>query len=363
MSATSAEPCGTDQDSLLLILGTNDDPHVERVSRKAQCLGLQAIVLDHNERCHLLIEQSVAGDVEITIDDDVHFDAQRDHLLVWNRQKLSTTIPFFFPNRSSGPEPRQDPLPERYLAFLATEWRATYRIFLSLFEKKTLNDPIATLRTASKIVQQNQAARCGLFVPLTMVSNNKDDVLDFVTRHDSVIKGLGTPRIEPDPQAEDGITANMMTMSVTTDVVQSATEEQFRLVPSFIQMNIRKDHELRVVYVDGRFFAFRIPSQTLKLTSTDWRYGNAILPFDPVHLTGDTENGLRSFMERCGLAFGSIDMIVDEEGCHWFLEVNQDGAWAWLDDRVDGEISDEFARAFMRRSEETQSVDPASKTQ
>jgi membrane fusion protein len=36
-------------------------------------------------------------------------------------------------------------------------------------------------------------------------------------------------------------------------------------------------------------------------------------------------------------------------GEHWFLECNQDGALAWLDNICDGEIADELARYFMRR--------------
>ena len=141
-----------------------------------------------------------------------------------------------------------------------------------------------------------------------------------------------------------------MTMVVTLEQANAVTDEQFRFVPSFVQRNIRKDHELRIVFVDGKMFAFRVGSQTLRLTETDWRYGNAFLPFDPVELPQDVANQLSSFMGRCGLVLGSIDMIVDTQGDYWFLEVNQDGAWAWLDDKVDGLIGDCFAATFCDRA-------------
>jgi hypothetical protein len=40
---------------------------------------------------------------------------------------------------------------------------------------------------------------------------------------------------------------------------------------------------------------------------------------------------------------------VDPEQQVWFLECNQDGAWGWLDDIVEGAVTRAFADAFSRR--------------
>ena len=338
-----------DAEPLFLILGTIDDPHVSRVAQRTRERGIQTVVLDHNERSAVSIAQGEEGETHFAVD-GCAFNAVKHDLLIWNRQKLSSSIPFFFPRRNeSADAPAQSRLPERYLSYLAVEWRATYRVFLAMFEKQTLNDPVAAGRVGNKLAQQHHAAAVGLRVPASLVTNDRARASTFLNNNDCIIKGLGNARIQPDPHDEGDVSINLMTMVVTIDQVNAVTDEQFRLVPSFVQRNIRKDHELRIVFVDGEMFAFRVGSQTMRLTETDWRYGNAFLPFDPVDLPQGLSNRLSSFMRRCGLVLGSIDVIVDTQGDYWFLEVNQDGAWAWLDDKVDGLISDCFAKTFCYR--------------
>ena len=50
-----------------------------------------------------------------------------------------------------------------------------------------------------------------------------------------------------------------------------------------------------------------------------------------------------------GLFSGSIDLIVDVDDRVWCLECNQDGAWGWVDDIVDGAVGRAFADAFEAR--------------
>ena len=38
------------------------------------------------------------------------------------------------------------------------------------------------------------------------------------------------------------------------------------------------------------------------------------------------------FRERLG--FGAIDLIQDRDGAHWFLEINPNGQWAWIETRT-----------------------------
>lgn len=125
---------------------------------------------------------------------------------------------------------------------------------------------------------------------------------------------------------EEDLDSGLMTMEVTCEQLTSTTYEQFRLAPCFIQKGIQKAYELRIVFVDDTAFAFRVDSQEHKLTSTDWRYGNSFLPFEPVQLPVDVLDMLKTLMKRSRLHTGSVDIVVDTHGDYWFLEVNQDGA-------------------------------------
>ncbi|GER08610.1 hypothetical protein GCM10007972_23490 [Iodidimonas muriae] len=141
-------------------------------------------------------------------------------------------------------------------------------------------------------------------------------------------------------------------MRVSLEDIKCASGEEFKLCPHFFQENIKKDFELRIVYIDGVFYAFRIDSQIHEYYATDWRRSNQILDFIPYELPDSVREKLTVFMHNMGLFSGSIDMIVDPQGEYWFLECDQDGQWAWLDSIVEGAISDTFAHAFKYKLEE-----------
>ncbi len=330
----------------LVVLGTIDDPHVARVVAKTRSQGVPSVVLDHNERCRLVARQDLDGSVVIDIDDVTIRSA--DHPVVWNRQKLRPSIGFFFPRRQhekAGP-PR---LSERTLSFLSNQWRGMYGVLLGLFEADVINPPTAVLRFSNKLVQQSHAAAVGFNIPPSIVTNQRQDALAFLTSQGSSIsKSIGDATVRKDPLDEEDLDSGLMTMEVTCEQLTSTTYEQFRLAPCFIQKGIQKAYELRIVFVDDTAFAFRVDSQEHKLTSTDWRYGNSFLPFEPVQLPVDVLDMLKTLMKRSRLHTGSVDIVVDTHGDYWFLEVNQDGAWGWLDDIVGGKIGDAFASVFCR---------------
>ena len=334
---------------LLLILGTIDDPHVRSVEAKVASLGVSTIVVDHNERALVTILQSATGALSISVDgQDLELD--RPDVLIWNRQKLRTTIPFFFPKRtvSMQEDNHNLRLSNRSLSFLASEWRAVYRLFLSVFERHVVNSPTAVARISNKLVQQLHAAAAGFQVPPSIIANDQSTILEFLNDYpEAIIKRVGTSEIVVLKGANEDI-VSLMTMVVRRGQIESKSTEEFQLAPSFVQQKISKAFELRVVVVGESLFAFKIASQDYKLTSTDWRYGNFFLRFEPFKTNDTLDATIRDFMKRSDLFAGSIDLIVDKDNTVWFLEVNQEGAWAWLDPLIDGEISDAFAHAFAK---------------
>lgn len=330
----------------LVVLGTTDDPHVVRVVAKTRKQGVPSVVLDHNERSRLVTRQGSDGSIVVGIDDVTI--RPTDHPVVWNRQKLRPEIGFFFPHRQheDGGSLR---LSERTLSFLSNQWRGMYGILLGLFEADVINSPAAVLRFSNKLIQQSHAAAVGFNIPPSIVANQRKDVVAFVTSQGCcVAKSLGDATVKTDALDEEDLSSSLMTMDVAHEHLAATTDEQVRLAPCFLQKKVQKAHELRVVFVDDTAFAFRVDSQQHKLTSTDWRYGNSFLPFEPVQLPGDVLDMVTTLMDRSGLKTGSMDLIVDTHGAYWFLEVNQDGAWGWLDDIVGGKIGDAFASAFRR---------------
>lgn len=101
--------------------------------------------------------------------------------------------------------------------------------------------------------------------------------------------------------------------------------------PWFLQEKILGEDEVTVVYVNGRLFAYRFPRKTLE-DSIDVRKASIENPFtwEPCELSSSEQSSIRGFMTETGYRFGRFDFIR-KDGELWFLELNPNGQWAWLD--------------------------------
>ncbi len=229
-------------------------------------------------------------------------------------------------------------------------WRALYRLICGLAPADHVVNSLIARQCLIKPFQQRAAALAGFRVPASLVTNDKSAAERMVEVHDSVImKSLSATKVRPASEGEF-IPFNVLTLKVTQDDVAAATSDEIAFCPHFFQEYVSKDHESRVVYVDGEMLAFKIDSQKYRLSTLDWRKGLDIIDFSPVTLPNQIEEKIRLFMKGVGLFAGSLDLIVSDSGEVYFLECNQEGAWGWLDDLDDGRVTRAFARAFISRS-------------
>lgn len=323
-----------------LILGTARDPHVKRVANRLENAGVSCKIIDYNTPTQIQIKQDRLYELDILIDSE----PLPDNILIWNRTKLYPGSPYYFNEYYEDISKNEY---ERCQEFRSNEWKAFYRLLCTIFSDKTINNPF-TARLMNKILQQYIARRVGFFIPSSIVTNIKSEVLDFFDKnhHDVIIKSFSGGR----GHARDGEQPTyygLMTQKVTFDDICVAEEEQISSAPHFLQQNINKDFELRIVVVGSSVFPFKIISQDKEYTITDWRYGNYIIDFIKTDIDDNLLNRIRKFMQYFGLFIGHFDLIKDKDGNIWFLECNQDGQWGWLDDLVNGKISDSFAFEFM----------------
>lgn len=332
----------------MLVLGTRDDPHVDVVASKLARLGHRVCVADHNHPPAFSIAQEPTGTVRFRYDEHV-WTSECRAFAVWNRSKLWWGSPVFF-GRGFADQPRYDEDDTlRSLLYLAEEWQGMYRVLMSFFAEQTVNRPHSVF-LGNKLLQQRAAAGCGFRIPPSISTNDRDRILAFIDDNGEVVmKSLADAKLIPRAEMGEVVPTDVMTMDVDRADVAEAAATEFRAGPSFFQRKIAKDHELRVVVVDDEIFAFAIPSQDYEHTRTDWRYGNDVLAFTPCALPDDVACGVRTLMATLGLAMGSVDFIVDGDGDYWFLEVNPEGAWGWLDPIVSGGISDAVAQLFDKR--------------
>jgi hypothetical protein len=104
--------------------------------------------------------------------------------------------------------------------------------------------------------------------------------------------------------------------------------------PWFVQQKADATQDLTVVFVDGKQFGFLLDRSLFH--GLDWRQHIGKKEVDEawkqVALPASLSRSISSLMADLGLRFGRLDLLSDAK-CEnvWFLEVNPNGQWAWLD--------------------------------
>lgn len=103
--------------------------------------------------------------------------------------------------------------------------------------------------------------------------------------------------------------------------------------PWMVQEHINADFDVTVVFVRDRLFAFEFDRRALGDKIVDWRE----LPVEttsnqwrPHTLPQEVERKIFQFMSELMLHFGRLDFLY-ANNLYYFLEVNPNGQWAWLD--------------------------------
>lgn len=222
-----------------------------------------------------------------------------------------------------------------YWAFFQNEWVAFYKGFsltLAYNGVFCVNPPPFNLAWEEKCCQLWLAAEVGLDIPPTLYTARLSSAQDFYREHDGEI--IYKPfrayiRVREDQDDQTTYAIKLMTNRVQADDL--IEHEDFIPTPSIFQPYIPKQFELRIVVIGKHLFACAIHSQQSARSRDDWRrFDFEHTPHTPYTLPDHIADKLLQLMDRLGLIFGSIDMIVTPSGQHVFLEVNPNGQFDWI---------------------------------
>src|SRR5690606_27287687 len=128
---------------------------------------------------------------------------------------------------------------------------------------------------------------------------------------------------------------NELLLIYTRKLTVSEIENQagsIRICPVFVQQYIPKAFELRVTIVGSQIFSCAIHSQSRVESAEDWRRLDASeIKHQVFRLPQEIEVKVRRLMKSLGLVYGAIDMIVTPAGDFYFLEINPNGHWHWIE--------------------------------
>lgn len=200
-----------------------------------------------------------------------------------------------------------------------------------------LSRPSAIESARRKLFQLDLAERYGMRIPRTIVTNDSKRVRAF---HRACSDGMIFKAISNEFLNYGEKSYNIPTTFITADHLRKI--DLIRRAPAIFQELITKSYELRVTVVGKKVFPVKIDSQKNPMTIVDWRNPLCIEKLDYSVTTIDPRIELfcLEMLRTLGLQFGAFDFIVDEEGDIYFLEVNPNGQWYWLEDLTGSLISD-----------------------
>ncbi len=203
---------------------------------------------------------------------------------------------------------------------------------------KWFNHPKELWLASNKIEQLTIAQRLGFKIPDTCVSMSELTVRNFIESHEGQVVCKAV---------KHGFLRQGLDVQIaTTQRVGSEFLNQFgnyAQVPMIFQEEIHKAFDVRVTVVGDNVFATAIHSQQHPQTIVDWRLLD-LQEFDieheaikmPAHLDELCKQITRYF----NLKYSAIDLIKTVQGEYFFLELNPNGEWAWIEQKTGYPIRD-----------------------
>jgi glutathione synthase/RimK-type ligase-like ATP-grasp enzyme len=238
-------------------------------------------------------------------------------------------------------------IPAEYRSGVLGESNAIRNIFFESLQHVPWINPMHTdeMIGNNKFIQLTEARKCGITIPQTLISNNKEEVILFYEQ----CKGkMITKMHQP---LSISMTGGGMSFPTTRIYKKDLKDlDTLHLCPMIFQELILKDVELRIAYIDGDFFTGAVNTQASVKGKTDWRYASDV-PFKWEHyeLPAEIKDKLHRMMQNLGLPFGAIDMMVTPEGRHIFLEVNPQGEWGMIQRDLQLPIAETIAEKLIKR--------------
>lgn len=296
---------------MILILANKWDLTVDLVVLELQKRGTNFVRLNAED---LPMWSAVArfpgGEVRLTLNDQKAL-ANSDITAIWNRRPGHVFDDLPYSERPSA----------EIQKFVTDQWFAWLEVLQLRSDVLWVNHPTSNDMMESKVRQLKLAAEHGFSIPETLITNDVVELREWFDRLNgpAICKALYSPLIE-------GKDDDRFIFTNLLDRVPDDAAETLRLAPAIFQRALLPKIDYRVTVVGTRVFAVRINTSDSVL---DWRTATNEVTFAMHQLPAALEDRCRRYVQTAGLQFGAID-LVEADGEFYFLEINPNGEWGWL---------------------------------
>lgn len=204
--------------------------------------------------------------------------------------------------------------------------------------KIAITRPSILRRADNKLVQLKIAREIGFTLPNSLITNSDSSASRFCNEVKSIVKPISFGKIID----------NNRVGFIQTNLVNNEQElEGLSSSPAYFQSYENKDYEIRLTIVKEQLFGVRIDSTD----KVDWRKENAVIQYSKIDIPSDLAEKCLKMMERLNLTFAAFDFIVRGEE-YYFLELNANGQWLWLEEKLNLTISEAIAHCLSGKEYE-----------
>ncbi|SFR14225.1 ATP-grasp domain-containing protein [Desulfoscipio geothermicus DSM 3669] len=193
-----------------------------------------------------------------------------------------------------------------------------------------VSHPYNLEKARSKIRQLAVAQQIGLKIPDTLVSNNPSEVKRFFEelKGEMVVKPVRSGLVRGD--VKDYV---IYTSKVSVEHLEKL--DGLKFAPSIFQACIPKKYDIRVTVIGEKVFPVEIHSQSNPEAVIDWRKPQDVKLEHRVHdLPVEIKTKCLQLVKFYGIQFAAIDLVLSRDGKYYFLELNPNGQWAWIEQRT-----------------------------
>jgi hypothetical protein len=313
------------------------DGHAERVAEKLQERGADVIRFNPAQfpsEAAIAVEYTAVGQLRPSLRTGDRSIDLNDVRAVWYR-------------RPDYPVPHSAIADTRTRTFVAEESQTFMSDLWNLLDCLWVPAPPVTEKRAQfKATQLRVAGTLGFELPPTLITNDPDEFLGFYLRHNgrivSKLAGFAW---------HGRFDTEFVRYTEVVSKRDASYARSIRYCPIIFQAYVPKRLELRITVVGRRIFAAEIHSQASNHTRHDWRrYDSYKTVHMPHALPDELADRCVRLVERLGLCYGAIDMVLTPDGRYVFLEINPNGQYLWIEGATGLPISDAICDLLMSPS-------------
>lgn len=307
---------------MILVITRNRDAHGVRMAGLLQSIGEEVSILDYSQfPVNIEITSSFLGVKENTS-------------IILNEGTVvsSGKIKSVLNRRQDEPKPPEGIRDDRIKDYIVRESRNLLDTLPQILNCFWLNNPDANKIASRKPYQLAIARRLGFSTPPTLITNSPTEAEKFLldSNSDIAVKSLWTPGIT----IREGVEEKGISFFTRRFRPEEALGmlQNIKNCPIILQSYIEKAFELRITVVGDRVFSCAIHSQQSERTKEDWRrYDLGNTPHKEYDLPREIEDKCILLAMSLNLSFGCIDVVVTPSGEYFFLEINPNGQWLWIE--------------------------------